>query len=330
MSHAQNVVPFMVAPFSGEHPFANAFDHKYPFPFEDIVPKQFTFWGEEVSMGYDGHDGYDWLMEEGTPIKAVADGTVDFAGISQPFKCGLSSVSRIVDDEQDIRIRHVVQGDTYVSVYGHLSKILVEKGQEVKAGSTIGFSGNTGCSDGPHLHFEVQQETPKGWIVTDPYGWESAIADPWASNDMGIRSVNLWKEGKAPTLFAESELTEGNFVKAPVLITRVRYMGMDDRQNPINEFVELTLNMQVAPEGYYLGKHRLITKTGEEFTFPNDFFLEPSQPIRIHTGQGTNTQRDLYWGLSTGVWNNEGGCVRLLKPDGSKLFNYFYLNGVCN
>jgi murein DD-endopeptidase MepM/ murein hydrolase activator NlpD len=56
-----------------------------------------------------------------------------------------------------IRIRHT---DKSLTIYGHLSKIIVAKGQVVKARQQIGITGNTGFSSGPHLHFEYR---PAGW-----------------------------------------------------------------------------------------------------------------------------------------------------------------------
>ena len=50
------------------------------------------------------------------------------------------------------------------TIYGHLSKTVVRKGQDVARGMTVGYVGNTGLSTGPHLHYEV-------WIgtqVVDP------------------------------------------------------------------------------------------------------------------------------------------------------------------
>lgn len=54
--------------------------------------------------------------------------------------------------------KHIIidHGDNITTLYGHLSKIYVIKGQDIKAGEVIGLEGSTGWSTGPHLHFEVR------------------------------------------------------------------------------------------------------------------------------------------------------------------------------
>ena len=51
-----------------------------------------------------------------------------------------------------VRVDH---GNGYVTVYAHCNALSVSVGQKVQAGETLGLIGNTGASDGPHLHFEV-------------------------------------------------------------------------------------------------------------------------------------------------------------------------------
>jgi murein DD-endopeptidase MepM/ murein hydrolase activator NlpD len=63
-----------------------------------------------------------------------------------------------------IRLLH---DDGTVSVYGHLSQILVSDGARVEAGEQIGEEGNTGHSTGPHLHFEIRI----GGTPVDPMDW---------------------------------------------------------------------------------------------------------------------------------------------------------------
>jgi murein DD-endopeptidase MepM/ murein hydrolase activator NlpD len=89
---------------------------------------------------YRMHEGIDIINEAGTPVYASADGTVDFTGRRGGY--GLA-----------VEINH---GYSLKTLYGHLSKILVREGQKVKRGELIARSGNTGLSNGPHLHYEVR------------------------------------------------------------------------------------------------------------------------------------------------------------------------------
>jgi murein DD-endopeptidase MepM/ murein hydrolase activator NlpD len=86
------------------------------------------------------HYGVDIVAERGADIYASGKGTIILAGYNRGFgKC--------------VKIDH---GYGYISVYAHMSKITVKKGQEVTRGDLIGLVGNTGLSTGPHLHYEVR------------------------------------------------------------------------------------------------------------------------------------------------------------------------------
>ncbi len=88
------------------------------------------------------HRGLDISARRGTPIKAPADGIVVFAGRN-------GAIGRMVRLSHDFG---------FTTVYGHLDKILVEPGDEVRRGDEIGLLGNSGRSTGPHLHYEVHHE----------------------------------------------------------------------------------------------------------------------------------------------------------------------------
>lgn len=68
-----------------------------------------------------------------------------------------------------IRVRHP---DGALSIYGHLTKPYVQKGDKVLAGQRIGLSGNSGFSSAPHLHFEFR---PGGWEQNTKNGYAGAI-----------------------------------------------------------------------------------------------------------------------------------------------------------
>ncbi len=99
------------------------------------------------------HAGTDLGAPMGTPVLAAHAGKVAIADFLGGY--GLSVVLRHNDDAQETR-------------YNHLSEILVQPGEWVEPGTAIGRVGSTGNSTGPHLHFEVRERTPEGWIAIDP------------------------------------------------------------------------------------------------------------------------------------------------------------------
>jgi murein DD-endopeptidase MepM/ murein hydrolase activator NlpD len=94
------------------------------------------------------HHGLDIAKPYGSPVIVSREGTVISAG----WAGGYGNM---------IEIRHVLNNGTRVLVtrYGHLSKIYVEEGQHVHLGQMIGRVGSTGLSTGPHLHFEIRDES---------------------------------------------------------------------------------------------------------------------------------------------------------------------------
>jgi hypothetical protein len=97
-------------------------------------------YGERRPYGI--HDGVDIAMAVGTPLKAVMDGVVSYAG------SGSGSRSRGLY----ITIEHE---NGYRTLYAHLSKFFVKKGDAVSKGQLVALSGNSGFSTGPHLHFSL-------------------------------------------------------------------------------------------------------------------------------------------------------------------------------
>jgi len=88
----------------------------------------------------------------GTPVRAVAAGTVSLAG---PLGTYLTSV--LID-----------HGGGYYSFYGYLSDATVTKGERVIRGQTLGHVGGGSSDQGPHLHFEIRG---RGGIALDPVNW---------------------------------------------------------------------------------------------------------------------------------------------------------------
>lgn len=101
------------------------------------------------------HNGVDIANTPGTPIRAVAAGTVIDSGPAQGFG-------------NWIRIRHE---DGSISVYGHMQSLYVAVGEVVQPGQLIAGMGSEGFSTGSHLHFEIW---PDGASPSDPAPWLAA------------------------------------------------------------------------------------------------------------------------------------------------------------
>lgn len=86
------------------------------------------------------HNGLDIAVSTGTSVKAAADGRVTFAGWNGGY-----GILVIIDHGNGIETR-----------YAHNSRLNVKVGQRVTRGETIAYSGNTGVSTGPHVHFEIR------------------------------------------------------------------------------------------------------------------------------------------------------------------------------
>ncbi len=94
-----------------------------------------------ISGGRKAHLGVDYAAPNGTPVRVVGDGVVTFAG----WQGGYGNF---------IVVEHRNREST---AYGHLSRIMVRKGQRVEQSTVIGLVGSTGASTGNHLHFEFRE-----------------------------------------------------------------------------------------------------------------------------------------------------------------------------
>jgi murein DD-endopeptidase MepM/ murein hydrolase activator NlpD len=98
------------------------------------------------------HAGTDIGAAMGTPVLAAAGGRVMLADNLGGY--GLA-----------VALEH--EGGMQQTLYAHLSAIYVKPGEVVQQGTVIGRVGSTGASTGPHLHFEMRELTPNGWVARD-------------------------------------------------------------------------------------------------------------------------------------------------------------------
>ena len=122
------------------------------WPVRGAVNSEFGMRNSPWTEGLEFHSGMDIRADRGTAVYAPATGNVVLAGVHQEYGNAI-----ILDHGQDVR-----------SLYGHLSRLNVQPGQHVERGGLIGWTGNTGRSSGPHLHYEIlvrgQAVNPRAYL----------------------------------------------------------------------------------------------------------------------------------------------------------------------
>jgi murein DD-endopeptidase MepM/ murein hydrolase activator NlpD len=162
------------------------------------------------------HTGVDILATKGTPVLAAGSGKVIWAGYG---------LYRGAEDPTDpyglaVAIAHDFGygGQNLFTIYGHMDRIDVMRGQWVDVGEPLGIVGETGKTTGPHLHFEVRVEdnnffttrNPELWLVP-PQGWgvlAGRIMDSAGqlktSQDVIVHSLSSGQNWLAKTYGAET------------------------------------------------------------------------------------------------------------------------------
>ncbi|HSQ40008.1 MAG TPA: peptidoglycan DD-metalloendopeptidase family protein, partial [Anaerolineales bacterium] len=154
-------------------------------------------------VSYNGHDGIDYGISY-RPLYAAADADqVVYAGWYDPqnHKSNLGIYVKL----------HHLSG--YYTAYGHMSAIAVQSCAapgcvNLSRGEMIGFSGNTGNSTGPHLHFVVKDSSNRS---VDPYGWTGAGTDPLGYG----QSTSLWVQNPSLVYYGAKVLPSGAALAYP-------------------------------------------------------------------------------------------------------------------
>lgn len=152
------------------------------------------------------HAGIDFRGETGTPVYAAADGLVKVVG-----RKGAYGKAIIID-----------HGNSYTTLYGHLSGYAIEPNEWVHVGQTIGYIGRTGRATGPHLHFEVRcHNAPLN--PTQYLGKSGLVASVRFKRKMGsyltaAQSRPTHRVNRQP---AQAAVAQNNEVKDPNYYTRM-------------------------------------------------------------------------------------------------------------
>ena len=130
-SQVETSEPVTVEPPKTENPTPKSVDS----------PKGMPIKGSLTQNSHPGHVALDFGAPVGSPVKATMDGKVVYAGWNN------EGYGNLV----------IVENGSYRTYFAHLSKIPVKIGDKVNFGEVVAYSGNTGNSTGPHLHYEVRK-----------------------------------------------------------------------------------------------------------------------------------------------------------------------------
>lgn len=136
------------------------------------------------------HKGLDWSANLGTPVYATADGAVEYSGYHKSSGYGHLLI-----------LSHNFGFKTY---YGHLQKRAVSSGSVVRKGQLIGYTGNSGISTGPHLHYEVRYLfkplNPMPFVDWDMSNYEHIFSEVKGVSWESLRELHPLNQLEAPLL----------------------------------------------------------------------------------------------------------------------------------
>jgi len=130
------------------------------------ISSGFSMRTHPISGKWKAHKGVDYAAVTGTPIRAVADATVDFAGNGNGYG-------------NMVVLKH---WSNYSSAYAHMSRIApgMKKGSKISQGQVIGYVGSTGWSTGAHLHYEFRV----AGVAQDPNKFKSLVQQPLSQSEL--------------------------------------------------------------------------------------------------------------------------------------------------
>jgi murein DD-endopeptidase MepM/ murein hydrolase activator NlpD len=135
---------------------------------------EFTYlYGSRGDGRYVLHTGVDIANPLGTPVRAVADGQVVYAGNDsiQVFGPKTGFYGNLLITRLDV----AAETEPVYVLFGHLDRILVAQGARVSAGDVVGMVGMTGIAIGPHLHLEIRQGDSSYQATRNPALWLKSL-----------------------------------------------------------------------------------------------------------------------------------------------------------
>ena len=160
-----------------------------------FLDQTYTY-GSTMGGNFQQHQGVEFNNPEGTPVHAIGDGTVAFAGQAE---AGSNTVAILHG-------RRLEDGQRVWSTYYHNADLTVSAGQRIQAGDVIAHVGNTGRATNDHLHLEIH---------TTPGDDVSLVVDPQVRYPIHTRNPQLWIEPLSGTGAIAGRVLDGSGQPVP-------------------------------------------------------------------------------------------------------------------
>lgn len=213
--------------------------------------------------------------------------------------------------------RAVVISSAYDSQYGHPNQEVLDR-----LGSTTTFwtatHGDTVLvSDGQRVSVRTQRAAP-----TDPPQLRDGEPITPGTTDPVQQRVTLTGAGPVVTDPPATTVTDGGTPIGELAIETVHADAEGaDGENLNDEYIVFT---NTGEEPLELSGYTIRDAAGRTYTVPDGVTLNPGATLTLHTGSGTDTDTDLYWGSGSPIWNNGGDTITVTAPDGTVVLEEAY------
>jgi len=239
----------LLRPISSE--FRNTIEMTYPY-------------ANTMGGKLDVHHGVEFPHLFGTPVRAVADGEVLFAGNDDLTLLG--PYTGFYGNIVILRHPEFYQNQDLFSLYAHLSEIEVEKGDQISAGQILGEVGASGAADGSHLHFEVRINENDYKQTLNPVLWFAPVQEESGSRSSSLAGRIIDSFGRPLSEFEFVLEKRGNEATNPERFYPMTYVSYGVNPHPLLE--ENFAYPDIPP-----GAYRLVFIAGRVYEV--EFELEP-------------------------------------------------------
>ncbi|WP_436932433.1 lamin tail domain-containing protein [Halosimplex halobium] len=215
----------------------------------------------------------------------------------------------------------VVISSAYDSQYGHPHEEVLQRlaDRSIPAYWTATHGNIVLASDGEQVTVKTQQAAP-----TDPLSIRDGTPiEPGAAGSVAPRATfngSIDPSQESPT--ATDGETETASADPALALEAVHADAAGDDQENLND--EYVVFRNTGDETLNLSGWTVADAADHTYTVPDGVTLAPNATVTLHTGSGTDTDSDLYWGAGTPIWNNGGDTVIVTTKDGEEVLRETY------